>query len=344
MKSLYVKCEAFESIQGLYQPFAILNGQPLYLCKTDFTTKIFFDGVWKLSHLDKIWTGNGITPVGNYTPDIESGAEGVPFAGEIGFLPEKIFVSGTIGEVAKGVYTLIDVEQPLYKKNGGTKDDYQIIKFSPEANEYRIIRVVYEEEHVLCRKESNYWDGVLGDYQSLGTATVEEYKLYMDARDPFSTIYYALWDLLESNEEFCSRVAPGNRIKFLGENINPLKENTLTADYPEVRIISLSTAPHLLHTSSSTTFSKKFQIQIITNDKRLDAMLYPLEWLVYIILVRGIQNLLNLKWRDKTFVLNVSAESCTDSYVAPADLRPAIGGWVSVINLDFNLSLKTSEI
>lgn len=342
MKLLYVKCEAVESIEGLYPQFAIWNGQPLYVCRKDGLSKIYFDGVWKISHGSMIWTGNAITPIGTYTPDTVSGAEGEPVVGEMGFLPARVFVSGNIDEVIKGTYTLTNTDSPLYRKDG---DNSHIIKFSAIDNGYCIIHVVDGVEYILCRKESTYWDGVLGHYQSLvGTATVEEYKPYMDARDPFSTIYYALWDLLESNEEFCNRVAPGNRIKFLGENVNPLKENTLTADYPEVRIISLSTAPHLLRTSSSTTFSKKFQIQIITNDKRLDAMLYPLEWLVYIILVRGINNLLNLKWRDKTFVLNVSAESCTDSYAAPADLGQSISGWVSLINLDFNLSLKTSEI
>ncbi|HRT24507.1 MAG TPA: hypothetical protein P5033_10545, partial [Anaerohalosphaeraceae bacterium] len=71
MKLLYVKCEAVESIEGLYPQFAIWNGQPLYVCRKDGLSKIYFDGVWKISHGSMIWTGNAITPIGIYTPDTD---------------------------------------------------------------------------------------------------------------------------------------------------------------------------------------------------------------------------------------------------------------------------------
>lgn len=158
--------------------------------------------------------------------------------------------------------------------------------------------------------------------------------------DPLTIVYNALWDLLEDDADFTSLVSVNNRIKFVDDE-SPMKNQAITADYPEVRIVSVGTRPHLLRTSSGSSMVKQFAIQVLTGDQRLDAKLFPLEWTIYKVMNRGIPALLELTYDGRKFIKNLKATTVSDSFMY-AQLNPHIKGWTSIWSCEVEIWFRNS--
>lgn len=162
--------------------------------------------------------------------------------------------------------------------------------------------------------------------------------------DPITLVYDALWSILENSDDFTNAVLVGNRIKFSGTNTAPIKEETITNDYPEVRIVSVSSTPHIFRTSNGSSLVKQFAIQILTGDQRVTEKLFPLEWIIYRALVNGLSTLLGLEWNGKKFVKNVTPISVGDSFRTDRELTPAIRGWLSVWACNVEMWFNTADL
>lgn len=121
------------------------------------------------------------------------------------------------------------------------------------------------------------------------------------ALDPFTLVYDALWELLETHEEFHDKVRLGNRIKFSSYGPDdPIKHEVATADMPEVRLICVGGTPHLQRASGVSFVKKRFEVQVLVNDLRYTEELFPLDWEIYRAMSKWEAVLDALQWPEPT--------------------------------------------
>ena len=162
--------------------------------------------------------------------------------------------------------------------------------------------------------------------------------------DPISKAHDALWELLEGSGDFTNLVAKGNRVKFAGNSRAPMKEQAITADYPQVRIVAVSSEPHSNRTSNGSSLKKRFAVQILTGDQRLTEVLFPLEWIIYRTMSKGISTLNTLMWRNHAFIKNVKPIAVADQLFMDGELRPTILGWTSVWQVEIEMWFTTADL
>ena len=56
------------------------------------------------------------------------------------------------------------------------------------------------------------------------------------SNDPFTLVFCGLWDMLENSQAFVNLVAPANRIKWLGQKVDPRKDQITDSDRPQIRV------------------------------------------------------------------------------------------------------------
>lgn len=165
--------------------------------------------------------------------------------------------------------------------------------------------------------------------------------------NPLLITYNALWKLLENSTEFCEMVKPGNRIKYSGAGRNPQKEQAITADYPEVRIVVTRTDPHLNRTSNGSSLKKHFAIQILTGSQQVDKML-ELEWIIYKAMAGAYEALLDLSWPEESggykFIKLVKPVSIQEQLTMTADMKSHVAGWVSVWAVEIDMWFRTKDL
>ena len=146
----------------------------------------------------------------------------------------------------------------------------------------------------------------------------------MADKDPFTQVLEALWSLLEQHEPFADLVKPGNRVKF---HEDPrLKQQARAADTPEVRIVAGEVSPHLFRTSTSSTIERTFRIEVSTNDLRITAAAFPVEWAI-LVAVAGAKDALE----GLAFVRQVRPIS---GEVPGPDPAERTDGWHTVVALN----------
>lgn len=168
-------------------------------------------------------------------------------------------------------------------------------------------------------------------------------SLIKTARDPLSMVFLATWDLLEAHKPFTDLVKPRNRIKLLGDNRDPDKEQISTEDLPEVRIIPAGGTPHLQHTSTGSSWLKRWNIQVSTGDMRVDHLLFPVAWETYRAMSKWAATMQALKWNDRTFV-TLARPLQADEGISDRDLNRGIKGWHNVFAGETQMWFLTSDL
>lgn len=161
--------------------------------------------------------------------------------------------------------------------------------------------------------------------------------------NPFTLVYNALWDMVESWPPFAGMVRVGNRVKFTGKSREIIKQEVTTSDLPEVRLISVEAAPHLQRTSNSTSVVVTFQWQVSTGDQRLDAALFPLKWEMLRAMSKWELALSALTWNDKSFVKLYRPQVAADGELQ-ADLIRGIKGWSTIWSCTVELWFTTTDL
>ena len=164
-----------------------------------------------------------------------------------------------------------------------------------------------------------------------------------DTADPFSKVYAAIWDMLESNAEFCRLVKEGNRIKFDGVNRDPIKGQITDSDFPEVRIVPTGGETNLENTSGSGSITKNFDIQVSTGDQRLPYRLFPVEWCILKASLSWWEKIKSLTWQDQLFVRDARPVSISEG-VSEADLNRGIKGWATVLSFTVEMQFHTATM
>ena len=170
--------------------------------------------------------------------------------------------------------------------------------------------------------------------------------------DPFTMVYDALWNLLESHHGLTSLVGISNRIRFhstraeivdaeaavdsdgiahSGDNTDPIKANVVPSDLPEldIRPAGGSFAPWA--TSSSAHATQLFMVGITTGDLRIAQKLFPVKWALFRALMRARHDL------QLDFVNQVAIDGVDETLGLEEQERGTIG-WVALIMISVRMS------
>jgi len=161
--------------------------------------------------------------------------------------------------------------------------------------------------------------------------------------DPLSTVYDAVWAVLENHAGFTDLVPVGNRIKLSGTNPDPNKTQVASQDVPEVRIIPAGGACHLLRTSNGSSITKRFSIQVASGDQRVTEVTYPVQWEIYRAFSKSLSTLLELVWAGKKFVKTCKLIEVQEG-ITDTELMRGIKGWTTLVVCEIEMWFSTADL
>lgn len=159
-------------------------------------------------------------------------------------------------------------------------------------------------------------------------------------RDPFSLVYDELLAVLRAHEPLTEAVRVANWITFEGEDPDPEKGAVSDADLPQLTIKPAGGPFDLFHTSTSAHFQKTFIVGIVTADKRIDAHLFKLEWLICCALYQGYDRLIDIPFVNAIQTQAIETEESDE----PTDDARGMGGWTAVLALRFDLFINRDQL
>jgi hypothetical protein len=166
-----------------------------------------------------------------------------------------------------------------------------------------------------------------------------------DMRDnPFSVVMDALWELVMSSAYIRHVVRLRNRVSFENAGTSG-KDQTSTADFPEIRVVPMGGAASLLRSSSSSTTSFRFAIQVRTADINVHVML-AIRWAVFSSLAGWPQLARKLRWDGQIFVTNIGEVQIQDNLtkVTPESAGDALVGWATLWTGECSMSFTTKQL
>ena len=161
----------------------------------------------------------------------------------------------------------------------------------------------------------------------------------LSARDPFSHGYDELIAVLKAHAPLTAAVRVANWISFEGEDPDPKKGAVLDGDLPELTIKPAGGPFDLFHSSTSALFKRTFIIGIVTPDKRIDAHMFKLEWLICCALYCGYQRLRSIPFVTGIHTTAIETEETDES---PEDAR-RMGGWYATMAITLDLVIDRNQ-
>ena len=128
--------------------------------------------------------------------------------------------------------------------------------------------------------------------------------------DPFTLILGALWDMVDNSAQVTALVAPGNRIKFLGNYQEPVKDQQTDSDRPELTIEPAEGFGNVDQLTSSDLWRWRWDFTVASGRDQLDqigyanlnAGLFPVYWAVYQMLIGAGQSVKGIKFNGAYLV------------------------------------------
>lgn len=167
----------------------------------------------------------------------------------------------------------------------------------------------------------------------------------MNDRDPYSLVYDEVWRMLEASPEFCRLVPVRNRVKFSGDNADPIKREVLSADLPEVRVMARVGDDRPQGSSSSVFKQINYEIQISTGDQRFDSRVFPLVWVIDIAATQwcAAARWRELAWHEHAFVIHaIQRGQFAFSTTEQIDQLRNVVGWSTVKTIEVAMSFPQS--
>ena len=88
--------------------------------------------------------------------------------------------------------------------------------------------------------------------------------------DPFTLVFCGLWDMLENSQAFVDLVAPPNRIKWLGEKVDPRKDQITDSDRPQIRVDFGDPFAEIEHSTGTDLLKCRWDIVAATGVQQID--------------------------------------------------------------------------
>lgn len=163
--------------------------------------------------------------------------------------------------------------------------------------------------------------------------------------NPFTLVYTGLWSLVESNSDLTDLVAVGNRIRYdTVANRNPEKRSAMTADYPELVLVSDGLTGNMHATSSSGFVIRNYSFYITTGDLRMTEVLLQVEWELWRALNNWKSVLPALEWNGIRFVKRCNINTITNGTIRAEDRTEGPLGWVAIWSLEVEMHFPTASI
>lgn len=164
----------------------------------------------------------------------------------------------------------------------------------------------------------------------------------MPVTNPIRLLHAALWNILQNQAEFAAAVPVGNRINYTGTARAPDKDTLSSADYPQVRILARGLRPHLHRTSSGSSLTILWVIEISSGDQRFRT-LFDVEWYIYRAMVDWEAHVTAVVWNGKELV-----KTCRPVAVKTALGDPQVDkgnvGWSAVWAGETELWITTGDL
>lgn len=162
--------------------------------------------------------------------------------------------------------------------------------------------------------------------------------------DPLSTVYDALWTLMEGNTTLASLVKPGNRIKFNQQRPeSPVKDQVSEADLPELMLVVSSIEPNMQATSNSSSLEVTFDWVLSTGDMSVLRKLLPVTWYLYCAMTNWNTILTALTWNGREFVKRCEALTANTGLADPERNR-GIVGWSCLWSCKVLMYFTTTDL
>jgi len=168
--------------------------------------------------------------------------------------------------------------------------------------------------------------------------------------NPFLQVYKAIWNTLESSNEFRATFREGNRIKYHGAgDRSPDKDFLATADHAQVRVrpaggdLLLQTAGGKGRKSGdrgSSTATQNFNIDVATGDKRI-FVLFDAKWAIFKAMASIHTGDEDTEHLELNFVEDVRFVSINETD-RDSEQRP-IGGWITVMVIQVTMEFDTEK-
>ncbi len=157
--------------------------------------------------------------------------------------------------------------------------------------------------------------------------------------NPLRQVVTATWTMLENNADFLALVPQvGNRIKYIGSNLAPEKNEVLTADFPTTRIVAVQFLPRPHNTSDSSGLDVVYEIQVAQGEQWLQPLL-DISFAVYRALSPWRETMHALTWEGNQFVTCAKPVEVEPISLDNQKLNRGIRGWSAVwrglIQMDF---------
>lgn len=162
--------------------------------------------------------------------------------------------------------------------------------------------------------------------------------------DPFTLVYNALWEAVDSSTILTELVRQGNKIKFIKElaDHDPRKVSGLSGQAPELMLIPDSFDTNFDSTNTGTGIQKIYNFVIRTTDRLLNKSLFPVEWALYLALINGRKEISKVTYKQKTFVTNVRI---LQAEAKLPEQNSSIAGWRCVwvveVSMEFDKNVLT---
>jgi hypothetical protein len=145
--------------------------------------------------------------------------------------------------------------------------------------------------------------------------------LATSSQDPFTQVFCGLWDMLEAAPEFTGLVAPINRVKWLGANTNPRKDQVTDSDLPAVRVDFGNPFAQPDQLSGTDLLKCRWDIVVATGMQQIDSLganglggsIAPALWAIFRSLLGYGQSLKALQYNGVPFVYRVKPGAPTVS-------------------------------
>jgi hypothetical protein len=172
--------------------------------------------------------------------------------------------------------------------------------------------------------------------------------------DPLTLVFGGLWDMMENSVPLNGLVAVPNRIKFLGNRQEPLKDQQTDSDRPELVVEpgtpfiepdQLTTTELIRCRWEFTVRTNKFQLDqaggIDTGSPQLGASLFPVMWALFQTLLGYGQAIKALQYQGNLFVYRVSPGSPWVGLNPDLSRNEGLIGWMGVWPFYTWLSFQT---
>lgn len=162
--------------------------------------------------------------------------------------------------------------------------------------------------------------------------------------NPFTLVYDALWAMLEAHPQFVVDVKEGNRIKYnSSEDRDPLKQEILDADLPEVVLVQTSVSANLYQSSSGSMCLRQYSILVSTGDFRYNKFLAQVEWDIFTAMMLWKERLGSLQWKNKAFVKRSNILSAT-SGASDSERNRGIKGWSAIWTVEVEMHFTSQDL